>query len=85
MPYKIRRVNTRKNCYSLMNTDNRRVFSQCTTRSKAKRQMRLLNAIRYNPTFIPYGSKKKGKNFRRFVKTVKKNQMSRHKPKHNIR
>lgn len=31
----------------------RRVFSKCTTQEKAKKQLRLLNALHYNAKFVP--------------------------------
>ena len=32
-------------------TQGKRVFSKCTTKEKAKRQLQLLRAIIYNPNF----------------------------------
>ena len=52
MPYTIRKVN-KKDCYRLKNTKTKKVFSKCTSRVLAKRQLRLLNAIKYNKTFVP--------------------------------
>ena len=58
MPYKIRKVNN-KSCYrvtrrsSKKSKQSRRVTAKCTTKSKAYRQVRLLNAIRYNKNFVP--------------------------------
>ena len=41
-----------KKCWSVRKTGKkRRVFSRCTTKSKALKQLRLLRAIRYNKTF----------------------------------
>ena len=50
MPYAIRKVRS-KSCYRVYNTKNRRVTAKCTTLRSAKKQVRLLNAIRYNPKF----------------------------------
>jgi hypothetical protein len=54
MPYYIRKV-PGKNCYSVRkrgNVGKRRVFSKCTSLSRAKKQMRLLYAVE-NPSFVP--------------------------------
>ena len=50
MPYTIRR---RKGCYQVMNRKSKRLFSKCTTQSRAKKQIRLLRAIAYNKNFTP--------------------------------
>ena len=52
MPYTIRKV-PKKPCYRLKNTKTKRVFAKCTTLALAKRQLRLLNAIKYDKTFVP--------------------------------
>lgn len=52
MPYTIRKV-TKKDCYKVMNRKTKRVFAKCTTKEKAKKQLRLLNAIEYNKNFVP--------------------------------
>jgi len=54
MPYTIRKV-SKKNCYKVMNRKTKRVFAKCTTKEKAKKQLRLLNAIEYNKNFVPRG------------------------------
>ena len=54
MPYKIKRANIRKNCYTVYNTQNKHVFAKCSTKNKAKKQISLLHAIMYNPSFKPY-------------------------------
>tara|TARA_B100000282_G_C31651059_1_gene453027 strand:+ start:415 stop:618 length:204 start_codon:yes stop_codon:yes gene_type:complete len=46
MSYKIRKTR-KKNCYSVINKQNKRIFSKCTTKKKALKQIRLLNAIKY--------------------------------------
>lgn len=52
-----------KKCYSVRRnlskkgrkrTKKNKIFSKCTTREKAKRQIRLLNALKYNKTFKKY-------------------------------
>jgi hypothetical protein len=55
MPYRLRKVNG-KSCYRVTNKRNRKVFAKCTTRSKAKRQLRLLRAIQNNKKFVTYSS-----------------------------
>jgi hypothetical protein len=52
MPYTIRKVRG-KSCYSLKNKKTRKAYSKCTSKKKAKSQMRLLNAIEHNPKFVP--------------------------------
>jgi hypothetical protein len=52
MPYSVRRVRSGK-CYRVMNTQNKRVFSKCTTKARAMKQLRLLRAIQYNKSFVP--------------------------------
>lgn len=50
MPYTIRR---RKRCFQVVNKKSKRVFSKCSTKAKASRQLRLLRAIQYNKNFVP--------------------------------
>lgn len=50
MPYLIRKVN-KKNCFSVRNKKSRRIYSKCTTKKKAKKQIRLLNALENNAAF----------------------------------
>ena len=58
MPYSIRKI-PKKNCYKVMNTKTKRVFSKCTTKENAKKQLRLLNAIEYNKNFVPRSKTRK--------------------------
>lgn len=37
----------KKNCYSVKNKKTKKVFSKCTSKKKALKQIRLLNAIKY--------------------------------------
>lgn len=65
MPYALRKVN-KKNCYRVTSKNTkskgkRRVFSKCTTKSKAEKQLRLLNAIHYNKSFVPTGRTRKNR------------------------
>ena len=58
MPYTIRKV-PNKNCYRITNRKTKRVFSKCTSRAKAKKQLILLHAIQYNRKFTPYTKKQR--------------------------
>ena len=60
MPYTIRKVSN-KNCYKVMNKKTKRVFAKCTTKEKAKKQLRLLNAVEYNKNFVPRKTAKRRK------------------------
>ena len=57
MLYKIRKV-TRKNCYRVKNGITKHVYSICTQKDKAQRQVNLLRALRYNKKFQKRGTKK---------------------------
>lgn len=59
MPYTSRKVRG-KNCYRVSNKKKKHVFSKCTTKRNAKKQIRLLRALQFNKNFIP--------NLRRTVK-----------------
>jgi hypothetical protein len=50
MPYATRKVRN-KSCYRVYNRRTKRVFAKCATKQRANKQMRLLRAIQYNPTF----------------------------------
>ena len=54
MPYSLRKL-PNKNCYRVFNSKTKRVHSKCTSLAKAKRQIRLLQAIDHG------FKKKKGK------------------------
>ena len=54
MPYTMRKVN-KKRCYRVSNRLTKRVFAKCTTKSKAKKQLRLLRSL----------ERKEGKNERK--------------------
>jgi hypothetical protein len=51
MPYTSRKVRG-KACYRVYNRKTRKVFSKCATAENAKKQMKLLRAIKYNKNFI---------------------------------
>ena len=42
MSYKIKKNKSKKKCYSVSNTKNKRIFSKCTTKKKAMKQLKLL-------------------------------------------
>ena len=46
MPYTIRKVRN-KSCYKVYNSNTKKIFSKCTTKKKAQKQIRLLNIIKY--------------------------------------
>ena len=50
MPYIIRKVRG-KSCYKVINKYTKKVFSKCTNRKNANKQIRLLRAIEYNKSF----------------------------------
>lgn len=52
MPYQLRKV-TRKACYKVSNKKTKKVYAKCSTKEKAKKQIRLLTAIQYNSKFVP--------------------------------
>lgn len=51
MPYSLRKVNN-KNCYRVKNTKSKKIMSKCTTKTRAKKQLRLLRAIQNNRNFV---------------------------------
>lgn len=55
MPYRLRKV-TGKKCYRVLNKRSKKIFSKCTSRIKANKQLRLLRAIENNKNFVPYSS-----------------------------
>lgn len=50
MPYTIRKV-PHKQCYRVKNRKTGVIRSKCTSKAKAKKQIRLLSALEYNPGF----------------------------------
>ena len=50
MPYSYRKVRN-KNCFKVFNKKTKKVYSKCTTRDKAQKQIRLLQAIENNSDF----------------------------------
>jgi hypothetical protein len=53
MPFKTRKVRGKK-CYTVYKAKGKRkVYSKCTTKKKAQKQLRLLRAIIFNKNFKP--------------------------------
>lgn len=46
MAYHIRKTRN-KRCYTVFNKKTKRILAKCTSKKKALKQVRLLNAIRY--------------------------------------
>lgn len=57
MPYTVRKVRNQP-CYKVYNKNTKKVHSKCTSKEKALKQIRLLNAIKYNKKFKPNNSRK---------------------------
>lgn len=51
MPYKTRKVRG-KDCYRLMNKNTKKVFAKCSSKKNIEKQLKLLNAIKYNKNFV---------------------------------
>ena len=51
MPYLLKKVRGKKNCWSVRNKYTKKVFAKCTTMKNAKNQLRLLRAIEFNKSF----------------------------------
>lgn len=68
MPYRMRKVSN-KNCYRVYKAtatkknQKKRVFSKCTSKENALKQLRLLRAIQFNKDFVPRKSRKLKKVF----------------------
>jgi len=56
MPYTIRKVKN-KSCYRVYNKKSKKIFSKCSSKENATKQLRLLRAIEYNKKFVPYTRK----------------------------
>jgi hypothetical protein len=52
----------RKNCYRVSNRLTKKIFSNCTSKKNAMRQIRLLHAIENNKNFIPTRRSRKNRN-----------------------
>ena len=62
MPYKTIKVKSKYNCFRVINTQTKRIFSKCSTRKNATRQMKLLRALQFNKNFVPNSKLKTRKN-----------------------
>ena len=73
MPYKTRKVRG-KNCYKVYKPTDGKVFSKCTTKEKAKKQLRLLRAIQNNRDFVLRNTSRGGKHrkTKKLRRTIKK-------------
>lgn len=49
----MKRTGKSRKCYQVVNPKTRRVFSKCSTKKNAQKQIRLLRAIQYNKNFRP--------------------------------
>ena len=58
MPYSVRKI-PNKNCYKVYNQKTKKVFSKCSSKKNATKQMRLLRALQYNKDFVPNTQKQK--------------------------
>ena len=54
---KRKKPNKQRFCYSVKNTKSRKVYSKCTTKKKAKKQLALLYALKYNKNFVTNNKK----------------------------
>lgn len=52
MPYFSRKVRG-KNCYRVSNKKKKHIFSKCTSKNNATKQLRLLRALQFNKKFKP--------------------------------
>jgi hypothetical protein len=50
----------KSSCYKVSNRKTKRVFSKCTTKENAKKQLKLLRAIQYNKNFKPRSKRVRG-------------------------
>ena len=64
MPYGIRKLRN-KNCFTVYNKENKRVFAKCTTKKRALKQINLLRAIQFNKNFTPRNVTRKTRTRRR--------------------
>jgi len=67
MPYSLRKVPNKK-CYKVYNKQTKKVFSKCSSKKNATKQMRLLRALQYNKNFIPIAQQKRKNRTRKIGK-----------------
>ena len=58
MPYSLRKLKG-KSCYSVKNRRSKKVFSKCTSKKNALKQLKLLRALQYNKKFVIRNNKTK--------------------------
>ena len=51
MPYATRKM-PNKECYKVYNPKSKKVFSKCSTKQNATKQLRLLRALQFNKNFV---------------------------------
>ena len=61
MPYAIRKM-PNKDCYKVYNPKTKKVFSKCSTKPNAIKQLRLLRALQFNKNFVLRPRNKTSKN-----------------------
>ena len=59
MPYELKKVSNK--CYQVYNKDTKKVFSKCSTKKNANKQIRLLRALQYNKDFMPRSQQRRTK------------------------
>lgn len=68
MPYKLRKVKN-KSCYRVYKLKTKkqpaRVFSKCSSKKNATKQLRLLRALQYNKDFVPYNKMRRTRKLRK--------------------
>ena len=59
MPYSVKKVRKgSKSCFRVFNRKTKRVFSKCSTKNNANKQLKLLRAIHYNKNFVANKTRK---------------------------
>lgn len=51
MPYATRKM-PNKDCYKVYNRKSKKVFSKCSSKKNATKQLRLLRALQFNKNFV---------------------------------
>lgn len=61
MPYATRKM-PNKDCYKVYNRKSKKVFSKCSSKKNATKQLRLLRALQFNKNFVIKPRNKTSKN-----------------------
>jgi len=63
MPYEMKKIPNKRNCYTVKNSVTQKIFAECATKKNALAQLRLLRALQYNKDFVlrPRSNKNKSK------------------------